>query len=98
MQSKFEWNHAKDRSNQRKHGVSFSEARQLIESGDRFLEIFDADDSVVEDRFVAVGTIDRGLVVVVYAEPDDDLIRIIGARFANARERNLYRRYLDQQK
>ena len=88
---KFEWDSGKDRSNQRRHGLSFAEARQLFESGDAYLEIYDSEHSDVEDRFIAVGTIDRGIAVVVYTETDEGQVRIIGARLANKRERDLYR-------
>ena len=94
----FEWDDAKDLSNQRKHGLSFAEARQLFESGADYLEIFDVEHSEFEDRFIAIGPIDRGLVVVVYTEREDDRIRIIGARLANKREQALYRSYMDQYK
>ena len=94
----FEWDDAKDLSNQRKHGLSFAEARQLFESGADYLEIFDVEHSELEDRFIAIGPIDRGLVVVVYTEREEDLIRIIGARLANHREQALYRSYMDQYK
>jgi len=87
----FEWDPAKDRSNRRKHGLSFAEARRLFESGIDYLEIFDADHSELEDRFIAIGPIDRGIVVVVYTEPDEGRVRIIGARLATQRERKLYR-------
>ena len=78
------------RSNQVKHGVSFSEAQKLFESGSEYLEIFDAEHSGVEDRFIAIGPIERGVVVVVYTERDEDHVRIIGARFANKREQELF--------
>lgn len=86
----FEWDDAKDRSNQAKHGVSFSEAQKLFESGGEYLEIFDVEHSGVEDRFIAIGPIERGIVVVVYTERDENHIRIIGARFANKREQELF--------
>jgi len=92
----FEWDDAKELSNQRKHGLSFLEAQRLFESGADYLEIFDAEHSEFEDRFIAVGPIDRGLVVVVYTEREEDLIRIIGARLANKREQALYRSQMDQ--
>lgn len=88
---KFEWDSAKDRSNQRRHGLSFEEARQLFESGGEYLEIYDSEHSDVEDRFIAVGTIDRGVAVVVYTEKEEGVIRIIGARLATKQERDLYR-------
>ena len=86
----FEWDPSKDLGNQRKHGVSFTEARQLFESGENYLEIFDADHSDYEDRFIAIGPIERGVVVVVFTERDEDVIRIIGARIASKREEALY--------
>jgi uncharacterized protein len=87
----FQWDSAKDRVNQRSHGLSFAEARQLFESGGEYLEIYDSEHSDVEDRFIAVGMIDRGIAVVVYTEREDGVIRIIGARLASKRERDLYR-------
>ncbi len=93
----FEWDDAKDLTNQQKHGLSFAEARELFEPGADYLEIFDADHSETEDRFIAIGPVKRGLVVVVYTEPEEDLIRIIGARPANRRERDRYRSYMEPQ-
>ncbi len=95
---RFEWDDAKDRINQKKHGLSFSEAKQLFEGSQDYLEIFDASHSDVEDRFIAIGEIDRGIAVVVYTEREEDLIRIIGARFATRRERERYRAHMDQHK
>ena len=86
----FEWDPAKDRGNRRKHGVSFAEAQRLFESGVDYLEIFHAAHSELEDRFLAIGPIDRGIVVVVYMEPEEGRCRIIGARMASRRERDLY--------
>lgn len=93
---RIEWDDAKDLLNQEKHGVSFGEARSLFESEVDYLEIFDSEHSDVEDRFVAIGPIERGLVVIVYTERDEDTIRIIGARWASKREQSLYRSYMEQ--
>ena len=92
----FEWDPAKDRSNQRKHGLSFTEAQGLFESGVDYLEIFDAEHSEFEDRFIAIGPIDRGIVVVVYTEREEGRVRIIGARLATNREQDLYRSHGDR--
>lgn len=94
----FEWDDAKDFSNQQKHGLSFQEARRLFESGVDYLEIFDAVHSESEDRFIAIGPIDDRLVVVVYTEPDEGVVRIIGARLAGKRERDLFRSRMDPQR
>jgi uncharacterized DUF497 family protein len=93
----FEWDDAKALSNLNKHGVSFSEAKELFESGRDYLEIFDSAHSVSEDRFIAIGEIRRGVAVVVFTERDDDVIRIIGARFATSREKEKYSSYMDEQ-
>lgn len=94
----FEWDAAKDRSNQRKHRLSFTEARALFESGADYLEIYDVEHSEFEDRFIAIGPIARGIVIVVYTELEENRIRIIGARPATNRERELYRSYRDRLK
>ena len=91
----FEWDVDKDSSNQAKHGVSFSEAATLFTSGADYLEIFDADHSEFEDRFIAIGPIERGMIVVVYTERDEDVVRIIGARLTTRQERDLYHSIMD---
>jgi hypothetical protein len=93
---RFEWDDVKDLLNREKHGISFAEARRLFESGVDYLEIFDSEHSDLEDRFIAIGPIDRGLVVIVYTEREEDTVRIIGARWASPREQSLYRSYMEQ--
>ena len=91
---KVEWDEAKDLANQRKHGVSFEEASRLFTSGADYLEIFDDVHSVLEDRFIAIGPIRRGLILVIWTERDEDIVRIISARWATPREQNMYDEYL----
>ena len=91
----FEWDDEKGLSNQRQHGLSFQEAQRLFESGVDYLEIFDEEHSDSEDRFIAIGPLDDRLVVVVYTEPEENVVRIIGARLASNRERDLFRSRMD---
>ncbi len=93
---KVAWDEAKNRENQQKHKVSFEEASQLFRSGDDYLEIFDEEHSACEDRFIAIGPIRRGLILIVWTERDEDTVRIISARWAAEPERALYRAYLDE--
>lgn len=93
---KVAWDHAKNLANQGKHGVSFEEASELFESGIDYLEIFDDEHSVTEDRFIAIGPIRRGLIVIVWTERDEDTIRLISARWATKPEQDLYRDYLEE--
>ena len=91
---RFEWDPHKDEANQRKHGLSFDEATELFAGGDDFLEIYDEEHSDEEDRFIAIGPIRAGVVVVVYTERQDDVIRIVSARKATTKELRLLSNYL----
>lgn len=88
---RFEWDPAKDRSNQRKHGVSFDEAKSaFLDEHGRLMH--DPDHSDEEDRFVLLGFsfVQRLLVVCHSYRGDDEFIRIFSARKANGRERAMY--------
>ncbi|MBK6688336.1 MAG: BrnT family toxin [Deltaproteobacteria bacterium] len=91
---RFEWDEAKNVANQRKHGVSFEEACELFGEGNEYLEVFDQEHSDDEDRFVCIGPIERGIVLVVKTEPAEDSIRIVSARFATKRESSMYTDFL----
>lgn len=93
---RFDWDPAKDAENRRKHDVSFSEASELFASGLDFLEIFDAEHSDEEERFIAIGPISRGVIVVIWTERDGDTVRIISARKATAGEVQLYREHMGE--
>jgi uncharacterized DUF497 family protein len=89
----FTWDEKKNAANKKKHQVSFEEARELFVSGADYLEIYEDAHSDVEERFIAIGPIRRGLVLVVWTERDEDTIRIISARWATATERHMYNAY-----
>jgi uncharacterized DUF497 family protein len=93
---KFEWDRKKEQINFAKHGVSFREAKELFTSGVDFLELYDGAHSELEERFIAVGPIRRGLVLVVYTERSEDTVRIISARWATKKERALYLEYREK--
>jgi len=87
----FEWDEAKNRSNQRKHGVSFEEA-QTVFLDENAMRYFDPDHSHDEDRFILLGLSVRfrPLVVCHCYRADDAIIRIISARRADKQETNDY--------
>lgn len=93
---KVEWDEAKNLSNQKSHGVSFEEAAELFSDDVDCLEIYDAHHSDAEERFISIGPIRRGLVMVVWTERFDDAVRIISARWTSKREAERYRAYLEQ--
>lgn len=92
---RFEWDPDKSESNLAKHGVSFRDAAELFTSGVDFLEIYDEAHSDIEERFLAIGPIRKGVVLVVWAEVVEDTVRIISARWATERELHLYRKYME---
>lgn len=91
----FEWDERKSKANEKKHGVSFEEARSVFFDESARL-IHDPDHSDQEDRFILMGMSIRLRVLVVahcYRE-NENTIRIISARKATAAERREYMRWL----
>ena len=89
----FEWDTRKDAANQRKHGVSFEEAKSVF-TDDYGRLIADPDHSGEEDRFILLGTsINARLLLVCHCIRDGESIRIISARRANRREAKVYQEY-----
>ena len=86
----FEWDEAKSASNQKKHSISFGEAKTIFT--DQFARLIaDPDNSDDEDRFVLLGTsINSRLLVVCHCIRINDCIRIISARKADRQERYIY--------
>ena len=90
---RFVWDPKKDEINRAKHGLSFEESTELFNSGIDYLEIYDEGHSGNEDRYIAVGPIKRGVIVVAYAEREDDVLRLMSARMATRNERRLFEAY-----
>ena len=91
MAIEFRWDEKKDRTNRRKHGVSFDEASTAFYDENAKL-YFDPDHSDTEDRFLLLGMSFRLRVLVVchcYRE-NDAVIRIISARQADKDEETDY--------
>jgi len=92
----FEWDAAKERANRERHGISFDEVRELFTSDGDYLEIYDFEHSRDEDRFIAIGPVRRGLVVVVFTERHEETVRIISARRATISEAQFFSRYIGE--
>lgn len=89
---RFEWDSVKAAGNQKKHGVSFEEAKTIFY--DEFaIQFFDDEESSVsEDRFLMLGmSSDAQVLIVCHCEQEaGDVIRIISARKASKTERKFY--------
>ena len=85
----FEWDLDKAAANARKHGVSFEEAMSIF-TDPLSLTVSDLVHSGDEERFLTVGMSDRQRLIVVSYTDRHDVIRIISARRAAAREKREY--------
>ncbi|RLA42990.1 MAG: BrnT family toxin [Gammaproteobacteria bacterium] len=89
---RFEWNPGKARSNVKKHGVSFEEAKSVFYD-DLAVQFYDESPGI-EERFLLLGMSNLSRVlVVVHCErgEDSEVLRIISARKATKTEQQHYR-------
>ena len=88
----FDWDSDKAAVNLRKHSVSFEEAVRVFSDPNR-TESYDGREAYGEDRWKTVGQVAPALLAVVYTVrgADDERIRLISARKADAHERKHYR-------
>jgi len=97
MKVAVDWDEAKDLLNQAKHGISFKQAAQLLLSDEIQLEMFDADHSNSEERLMTLGPVNGKLILVVWTEREENVIRIISARKASRKELFLYYKFVSGQ-
>ena len=84
---KFEWDEDKNTINKAKHKISFETAAYVFDDP-YYIEMFDFEHSVDEDRYIAIGKV--GDVLFVVFTERKDTIRLISARLATNAERSLY--------
>lgn len=84
----FVWNAEKAKENRRKHGIRFENACEVFfDRGVAFVEASTRE----EIRMAAIGyTDDDAVLFVVHIEREDNVIRIISARYAGPKEKRLY--------
>ncbi len=88
----FEWDQQKNQANIAKHGLDFADAPRVFRLPLRIS--LDERQSYGEARWIGIGMLDGRVVVVVFAEPDEQTIRIISLRKALPYERKRYEQYL----
>ncbi len=77
---KFEWDSQKNDINSKKRGVSFEDAVRVFDAEDDPLELSDDLHSDFEERFITIGPIQSGLVLVGNARRTTPLPPPYGAR------------------
>ena len=90
----FDWDIKKAESNYRKHQIRFEEA-QTVFLDQRAIEFFDSyysfTEKQIEDRFIRIGLSSKmRILIIVFCQRDETLIRIISARKATKNESRIY--------
>jgi uncharacterized protein len=92
MLMRFEWDARKDAANRLKHGVSFELARRVFEDPSH-LSVQDRHEAG-EERWQTLGLVGPHAILLVAHTYEDEngeeIIRIISARKATKRERQVY--------
>lgn len=83
----FEWDENKNEINQAKHRISFETAAHVFDDP-YYIEMYDFERSIDEDRYIAIGKV-GDILFVVFTERKST-IRLISARLATNMERSLY--------
>ncbi len=85
----FEWNPKKEKSNLKKHGVSFDEASSVFKDT-LSLTISDPLHSGDEERMVIIGVSRRNRFLTVVHTDRGEKVRLISARKSTKSERRFY--------
>ncbi len=85
---RFTWDEKKNRTNLRDHGLDFADASRVFQAP--MLTRLDTREDYGKDRWIGLGLLDGRVVVVVFTERGEDIIRVISLRKATTYERNHY--------
>jgi uncharacterized DUF497 family protein len=89
MAVQFEWNSEKAKINLLKHKISFEEAQTVFDDP-FFIDFFDPNHSITEDRFIIIGMSEQNRLLVVSYTERLRTIRLISAREATRKENEDY--------
>lgn len=89
MKVTFEWDAGNDTKNYTKHGVSCQEAESVFQDVKR-LDYSDPFHSLTEHRFITIGRSNRPRLLCLAWTLRGRSVRIISARPASRKERNVY--------
>lgn len=88
----FEWDTNKEKINIKKHGITFEQASYVF--SDQFaLNMYDNEHSNTEERWIMLGkSLNENLLLVVHTfkDKEEELVRIISARKATSKEKQIY--------
>lgn len=87
---KKEWDDKKAKINEIKHQLTFEEADEVFLDPFAIEKFDDKNSTLEEERYIVLGRIKNQLVVVVVHTSRDEKRRIISARYATSKERQVY--------
>lgn len=85
---KLEWDKRKNSANLEKHGLDFADAYKVFQSP--MLVKLDDREDYGEERWIGIGLMEQRVVVMVFTEPKEDVIRVISFRKATSDESKRY--------
>ena len=85
----FEWDEAKAKANEKKHGITFDQAVTVFEDP-LAITYSDPDHSDVEDREVTIGKCEDQVLLTISHTERSGKIRLISAREATKAEQQRY--------
>jgi uncharacterized DUF497 family protein len=93
---RYEWNIHKSELNEKKHGISFEEAKEIFDDP-LHISVLDKRFSYFEERWISVGQTKKTKLLVVanlfFDDSGEEVIRIISARRATSNEQKQYESY-----
>ena len=89
METRFEWNKEKAKSNFKKHNIDFKEASSIFRDP-LFITALDKEHSRYEERYVTIGLSNKNRVLIVAHADSENKIRIISARKVTKNEKRFY--------
>ncbi len=88
----FEWDENKNKTNIDERDLDFADARQIFDAP--MLVRTDNRKDYGEERFVGIGFLKNLVVVIVFTEPNEQMIRVISLRKAIKYEREQFEKYI----
>jgi uncharacterized protein len=85
------WDERKNQANIRKHGLDFAAAWEIFELP--MLTEIDTRE-LIEQRLVGIGFLRQHIVIVIFVEYEDDILRIISLRKALKHERERFEEFI----
>lgn len=82
------WDEYKNQTNIAKHGLDFADAHSVFDHP--LLVKLDDRMEYNEERWIGIGLLETRIVVIVFSEPEEDMVRVISLRKATSSERKRY--------